>query len=248
MTKPLIGIASDISVLAGSSRERASVPMSYIESVLAAGGIPLLIPPQAPNAAEILARIDGLVLVGGNDCDPALFGEEPHPSLTLVDRRRQESDFELARLARELEVPTLGVCLGMQMMNVAAGGTLIQDIPSQFPTEVAHASDPENRSSHPVTIAAGSRLAAVVGAGEHVVKSTHHQAVRDEGRGLRFTATAPDGITEALEDPAHSFYVGIQWHPEDMAGDPAGDQIFRSFVEEARARALRRHGAAISSE
>ncbi|HEU5163079.1 MAG TPA: gamma-glutamyl-gamma-aminobutyrate hydrolase family protein [Thermoanaerobaculia bacterium] len=238
MTSPLIAIAADIAAAEG--RERASVPASYIEAVRRAGGMPLLVPPgEDGEAAAVVGRADALLLVGGNDCDPALFGEEPHPSIELIDPRRQRSDLALAAAARRAGLPTLGICLGMQIMNVAAGGTLIQDIPSQVGGRIPHGGESSDRARHAVTVDEGSRLAALIGAGRHDVNSTHHQAVRAAGSGIALTAVADDGVVEALEDPAHPFYLGVQWHPEDMAGERAADPLFEAFIAAARERAKR---------
>src|ERR1043166_10248683 len=137
MTKPLIGIGSDVYVHEGE-RDRAFVFTTYVDSLRRAGAIPVLIPPQPENAAEIVDDLDGLLLAGGDDCDPAAYGEPRHPTVEPMDARRQANDLALAKLARERGLPTLGICLGVQVMNVAAGGTLIQDIDSQHETEVEH--------------------------------------------------------------------------------------------------------------
>ncbi|HVR43925.1 MAG TPA: gamma-glutamyl-gamma-aminobutyrate hydrolase family protein [Thermoanaerobaculia bacterium] len=234
--KPLIGIGADILTPQDGGKERAFNYLSYVEAVRKAGGIPLLIPPQADAAAAILCRIDGLVLVGGNDCDPALWGEEPHPSIVPMDRRRQASDLELARGARSLGIPTLGVCLGMQMMAIASGGRIIQDIASEIDTPITHAGTASDRPCHEIVVREGTRLAEIVGSGRHLVNSTHHQAIRNPVAGLRVSAEASDGIVEAIEDPGHPYYLGVQWHPEDMVGEPAGEGPFRGLVDAARGR------------
>lgn len=237
MATPVIAIAADIGIPEGARRERAFVLSSYLDAVRRAGLVPVLIPPGEEATAAVLDRVDGLLLVGGADCDPALWGEEPHPSVEPMDARRQRNDLALARAARDRSLPTLGICLGMQIMNIAAGGTLIQDIPSMVGERIAHDGDGSGRARHEVTVAEGTRIAALIGAGAHEVNSTHHQAVRGAGGGIRFTAAAADGVVEALEDPEHPFYVGVQWHPEDMAGEPAADRLFDGFAAAARARA-----------
>jgi len=234
MTKPLIGIGSDIYVLPGE-RDRAFVYTTYVEALRRAGAVPVVIPPQPENARELLESLDGLLLAGGEDCDPAVYGEERHPSVEMMDQRRQENDLSLAKLARERGLPTLGICLGVQVMNVAAGGTLIQDIDSEHETEIEHVSEPEDRARHDVLVESDTRLAKILGTRELVVNSSHHQAIRDAGSGLRVTAHAPDGIIEGLEDPKHPFYVGVQWHPEDMPGEESARRIFGAFVDAAKA-------------
>jgi putative glutamine amidotransferase len=234
MTKPLIGIGSDIYIVPGE-RERAFAYLTYVESLRRAGAVPVVIPPQPENAHEIVEGLDGLLLAGGDDCDPAAYGQERHPTVDpVMDPRRQSNDFSLAAAARQRGIPTLGVCLGMQVMNVAAGGTLVQDIGSHIETEIQHASIPEDRARHDVNIEQGSRLASIVGERELNVNSSHHQAIGNVGEGLHVTAHAPDGIIEGLEDPRHPFYVGIQWHPEDMKGERSAHSIFGAFIAAAR--------------
>lgn len=247
LSKPIIGIGSDVHVVSGE-RDRAFVYTTYTESLRRAGAIPVIIPPQPENAAELVAQLDGLVLAGGEDCDPSLYGEEPHPNVTeLMDGRRQDNDYALAKAAREAGIPTLGICLGLQMMNVAAGGTLVQDIDAQVETEIQHASVPEDRARHDVIIEQGTKLSKMVPAVELNVNSSHHQAISRVGEGLRVTAHAPDGIVEGLEDPKHPFYVGVQWHPEDMKGEDSAATLFRAFLEAARQYAeLKKQGTVLS--
>jgi putative glutamine amidotransferase len=234
MTKPIIGIASDIQHVPGE-RERAFVYLPYVEALRRSGAIPILIPPQPENAIDIVESLDGILLAGGDDCDPALYGEERHPSVEpMADPRRQANDLTLARVARERGIPTLGICLGLQMMNVAGGGTLVQDIASELETEIEHASIPEDRGRHDVIVQEGTQLAGILPAVELNVNSSHHQAIGRVADGLRITAHAPDGIVEGLEDPRHPFYVGVQWHPEDMTGEGSASSIFGAFVEAAR--------------
>lgn len=233
MTKPLIGIGSDIQSPPGK-RERAFAYLTYVEALRRAGAIPVVIPPQPENARELIRELDGLLLAGGDDCDPAVYGEARHPSVDPMDPRRQANDVSLAKVARESGIPTLGICLGVQVMNVAAGGTLVQDIDSQVDTEIQHASQPEDRARHDVLVEQGTRLSRILGDREFNVNSSHHQAISRVGDGLRVTAHAPDGIIEGLEDPRHPFYVGVQWHPEDMSGEDSATSIFGAFVDAAR--------------
>src|SRR6266540_2342332 len=206
MTKPLIGIGSDVLQKQGE-RDRAFVYTTYVDSLRRAGAIPLLIPPQPENAADVVDDLDGILLAGGDDFDPAAYGEPRHPAVEPMDPRRQENELSLARIARERGIPTLGICLGVQVMNVAAGGTLIQHIES----DIDHTSEPSDRHRHEVAIDGGTRLARIVG---------------------------------GLEDPRHPFYVGVQWHPEDMSGEESASAIFGAFVEAARKHAeMKRRGA-----
>lgn len=236
MKKPIIGIGSDVALQKGE-RDRAFVFTTYVDSLRRAGAVPVLIPPQPENAVSLIESLDGILLAGGEDCDPAAYGEERHDSVEPMDPRRQANDVTLARLAREHGLPTLGICLGVQVMNVAAGGTLIQDIATSVETDIDHASEPSDRHRHDVRVEDGTRLSAILGEREFNVNSSHHQAIKDVGRGLRVTAHAPDGIIEGLEDPTHPFYVGVQWHPEDMPDETSAKSIFGAFVEAARLRA-----------
>lgn len=233
MTKPIIGIGTDVQSPTGE-RERAFIYLTYVEALRRAGAIPVLVPPQPENAKEIVDELDGVLLAGGEDCDPALFGEQRHPTVEPMDPRRQTNDVSLAEAARERGIPTLGICLGVQVMNVAAGGSLVQDIDSQMETEIQHASEPENRARHDVLVEQGTKLAAILGERELNVNSSHHQAIKRVGEGLRVTALAPDGVIEGLEDPKHPFYIGVQWHPEDMSGEASATGIFGAFVDAAR--------------
>lgn len=234
MSKPLIGIGCDIFRKSGE-RDRAFAFTTYTEAVRRAGGIPVVIPPQPENAPDVVDELDGILLAGGDDCDPAAYGEQRHPTVEpMMDPRRQQNDLTLARAARQRGIPTLGICLGVQVMNVAAGGTLIQDIGSELDTEINHASEPSDRHRHDVIVEKGTKLSTILGERELNVNSSHHQAIRNVGGGLCVTAQAPDGIIEGLEDPQHPFYVGVQWHPEDMTGEASASTLFGAFIEAAR--------------
>lgn len=233
MTKPLIGIGCDVLQQQGE-RDRAFAFTTYTEAIRRAGGIPVIIPPQPENAPDIVEELDGILLAGGEDCDPAAYGEPRHPSVEPMDPRRQNNDLTLAKTARDRGIPTLGICLGLQMMNIAAGGSLIQDINSAMKTDIDHASEPSDRHRHGVTLESGTKLANILGQRELDVNSSHHQAIRTPGNGLRVTAHAPDGIIEGLEDPSHPFYVGVQWHPEDMKGEKSASTLFGAFIDAAR--------------
>lgn len=247
MSKPIIGIGADV-VPGRGSRDRAFIFMTYTEALRRAGAIPVIIPPQPENAADLVEGLDGVLLAGGEDADPALYREERHPTVTkIMDARRQSNDVALAKAARERGIPTLGICLGMQVMNIAAGGSLVQDIDAQVGTAIEHASKPENRKRHGVRIEQGTKLADILPAVELNVNSSHHQAVKDVAAGLRITAHAPDGIVEGLEDPKHPFYVGVQWHPEDMKGEESSRVLFEAFVRAAREYAEKKGETTLSS-
>lgn len=246
MSKPVIGIGSDVSHVEGK-RDRVFVYNNYAEALRRAGAIPVIIAPQPENAAEVVESLDGILLAGGPDCDPAAYNEAPHETVTeVLDPRRQSNDLSLAKAAREHRIPTLGICLGMQLMNVAAGGSLIQDIDSHLDTEIRHESMPEDRARHDVMVEQGTKLATLLPEAELNVNSSHHQAVKDIGAGLRITAHAPDGIVEGLEDPRHPFYVGVQWHPEDMTGEASAEALFDAFITAAREYAEEKKSAVVA--
>jgi putative glutamine amidotransferase len=181
----------------------------------------VLVPPAPEETLHaIFARLDGLLLPGGVDIDPDEFGEDRHPKLGTVEAERDTLELALCRWALAENKPVLGICRGIQAMNVAAGGTLYQDIPAQYPTTIVHANDsarlPRSFLAHDVLLEANTRLAELVGAEPLPVNSWHHQAVKDVGRGLVVSARARDGIIEGVEAPAHRFAVAVQFHPEDL--------------------------------
>ena len=218
------------------------IAQTYVRAVELGGGAPVVIPPHLEERElhAIFERLDGLILSGGGDILPASFGEEDSGLLWFVDERRDRAELALARWALAEELPLLAICRGIQVLNVAAGGTLIQDIPTQVPNALTHstvAGRPVAVVAHTVDVADGSRLAALFGAGELGVNSAHHQAVKAMGAGLVVTARAPDGVIEGLEQPDHPFCVGVQWHPEAMVERyPAMRHLFEALVEAAQPR------------
>ena len=207
----------------------------YLAAVWAAGGVPVLLPwQQRQPGLEPLPRLDGLLLTGGGDVAPALYGQAPHPRLGTVLEPRDEAELALVRWAREHDLPTLGICRGAQVMVVAAGGTLVQDIPSQLPGAVCHKGEGEpGRVPHDVRLAAGSLVHHVLGADTVTVNSTHHQCAEKLGD-LVATAWSQDDLVEAVELPAARFMLGLQWHPEDLwETDPQQLRVFQALVAAA---------------
>ena len=237
-TAPVIGIScSTLPPESSDEHRRHSIPEVYIDCVVNAGGLPLILPNiDAAHVPAYLSRIDGLVLSGGYDIDPESFGEHPHPKLGVVDFTRDAFELALCRGVREQGIPTFPICRGMQVINVAYGGTLIQDIPSQVDDHIAHAQRTIRRSSlgHSIEIVEGSHLHEVAGTLKTRVNSYHHQGVKDVADGLVVTARAPDGVIEALEDPSHPWCVAVQWHPERRPDDPLTQALFTGLVEAAR--------------
>jgi putative glutamine amidotransferase len=239
---PLIGVTTSITV--GEYPERAYVNSAYLRAVEQAGGIPVLLAPQlSPAAREALwGRIDGLVLTGGGDVEPARFGEATtHPRTTLVSAERDALELELVDRALRDDVPMFAICRGLQVLNVALGGSLHQHLPDVFGTKVEHTQKKETRdlATHDVKVQTeGTRLGTIVGGPELRVNSYHHQAVARVGQSLREVAWAPDNVIEALEhDDRRRFVVAVQWHPEELVGhDAAARALFTAIVDAARSR------------
>lgn len=217
-----------------------SLARSYAWAVLSSRGAPVILPPhlERPALRAVFDRLDGLLLSGGGDVAPSFYGEEDGGALGRVDERRDRTELALARWALAGEMPLLAVCRGIQILNVAAHGTLVQDILTELPDALDHRSvegRPPYEIAHTVNVTAGSLLASLVGAGALDVNSAHHQAVKDVGTDLVVTARAPDGVIEGLEAPHLPFCLGVQWHPEAMVGDcPAMRRLFEGFISAAR--------------
>lgn len=230
--RPLIGITADFEQETGRLRLNAA----YVRAVEAAGGLAVVLGGDSASVPGVLSRLDGVVLSGGGDIDPLRFGESAHPQIGRIEPVRDAYEIALAQLAHERGVPLLGICRGCQVMAVAGGEGLYQDIPSQAPSDIRHV-QPEARSetTHTVRIRAGTRLQAITGREVIEVNSFHHQSVRAVPAGCRQAGEAPDGIIEAFEDPAHPFWVAVQWHPEELARDSEVAQaLFAALVQAAR--------------
>jgi len=224
---------------------RYGVAVNYIHAVEIAGGLPLMIPlSRDPSLLEdYFATLDGLMLPGGMDVDPVHYGEEPHKLLEEVDPVRDETELYLTKRALKEDMPVLGICRGEQLMNVAAGGSLFQDIGSQSPNEVIrHFQDfAQEWPSHSIEVKPDTLLSRIIPERRLRVNSYHHQAVRRIAPDFRVAATAPDGIVEAIESTRHSFALGVQWHPELLVDNLDFNlALFRKHVEAAvRYRAAR---------
>ena len=219
--------------------ERTGVNAAYVDSVTAAGAVPVILPPTiAPDhAVHALEGMDGVLLSGGEDIDPMWYGMDPAAQLAAVDPARDRFEFALFTAARERGLPVLGICRGLQLVNVAMGGVLWQDLPTERPSAVQHdRADARDVRTHAIALAAGSRTADALGACELAVNSFHHQAVRTLASGLVATAHAADGLVEAFEGTDGAWLVAVQWHPEEMHADPhAPDRgLFAALVEAAR--------------
>jgi putative glutamine amidotransferase len=244
--RPVIGIPTQtLQSLGGVSAEiPASWVMSqrYVLTLTNAGAIPWLIPLIDDDTLRgVYDSLDAVFLPGGADIDPASYGRQPHALCDKTDRDRDRVELALARWALADGKPMLGVCRGMQLINVAAGGTLFEDIAEQMPGAIRHDYFPFSEPgfsrdylAHDVDVVAGSRLARVFGPGSLMVNSMHHQGIRDLGEGLAVTARAPDGLIEALEGRDDCYLVGVQWHPEALTdSQEAPKDLFREFVQTA---------------
>jgi putative glutamine amidotransferase len=221
MKKPLIGIAAD---------KPRRIP-KYVRSVEKAGGEVELLYPDS-YSPEILDRIDGLLLTGGGDIDAAEFAEENHPKNHTINSKRDTMELTLTREALNRDIPVFGICRGLQVMNVAMGGNLYQDIPD-------HDDEKNSRQNvaHDVTIVEGTRLHQIIGKTHIGVNSFHHQAAKNLGKGLIATAKSHDGIVEGIENPDAPYFLGVQWHPEEFVDqDTDFHELFDSFINAARER------------
>ena len=239
MARPLIGVTTSITVRS-KGPERAFVNSAYLVAVQDAGGVPIPLPPQIgdPSLFELADRLDGLLLTGGGDIDPALFGEPPHPTLFEVVPARDRLEIALVRRFMESRRPILAICRGIQVLNVALGGTLYQDVTTDPGTQVQHQqTGPRDQPAHTVKVVPGSLLERILGSDHLEVNSMHHQAVKALGKGLLPVAFA-DALIEGVEldDPDTSHFVlGVQWHPEEMVGrDASARRLFRAFIDASR--------------
>lgn len=221
--RPIVAVSSTLVAEPGGPL-RVRTNAAYVRALEAAGLAPVVVPPLADPevAASIVAGAAGLLLTGGEDVDPARYGAAPHPALGPVNAARDATELALVEAARAAGCPVLAICRGIQLLNVALGGTLVQDLPSERPSAVAH--DPgagRDARTHEVRLVEGSRLARAAGATRVVANSLHHQAVDRVAPGLVVTGTAPDGVVEGVETPGDAWWVlGVQWHPEELTATP----------------------------
>ena len=234
MPRPVIAITATARSETDTDPVRVRLNAAYVDAVSRAGGLPLIAPPTDPDAApELVASVNGLLLTGGEDVDPTWYGAAAHSRLGRVTAIRDGWEIALTRAAAARRLPVFAVCRGIQVLNVALGGTLLQDIPSDWPGALRHEQE-EGRGdrTHPVRLAAGSRLATILGR-DPMVNSMHHQAIDTGATALTVVGTSPDGIIEAVESADAGWWaVGVQWHPEELDG--ADLRLFAAFVAAAR--------------
>ena len=241
--RPIIGITPDFSDGVRKDSRSQSEPTyflraRYSNAIKDLGGIPFVLPITADSKlrAELLRRIDGLLITGsGPDLDPRLYGERRKARFKIMSIQRSAFELGLAKQALKLDRPVLGICGGLQLLNVAMGGSLIQDIATQMRGSLTHQQETAaTRASHRVRIARGTQLHKILGADLLKVNSSHHQAPKKIAPGWVVNAVAPDGIIEGLESPRHRFAIGVQWHPEFLyPKDEASRRLFKAFLKEA---------------
>ena len=230
MSRPRIGLTLDLDARGGEYR----LARAYADAVLAAGGLPVPIPYGPGAAGAYLVLCQGLVITGGHfDVPPERYGEARRPGCGAVKPERTDLEWSLCEAALAGRIPLLGVCGGMQLMNVVQGGSLYQDLRVDAGLDAHEQPPPRDVPCHPVAVAPGTLLARLVGPDPLEVNSSHHQAVRRPGAGVLVSARAPDGVVEGLELADQAFAVGVQWHPERLAGDPRQRGLWRGLVEAA---------------
>lgn len=244
--KPLIGITCGILHDQTWHPPFIGHRQTYVDAIVRAGGAPVLIPPASDEAAlrAVFEHLDGLLLAGGGDVAPSHYGETPHAKLGPVAPLRDDAELAMARWAVAEGKPLFGVCRGIQVLNVALGGTLYQDIPSQIDGALAHDRSYERKDwsflAHEIRLAPDSRLCRWLGVERLMVNSLHHQAVRKVAPGLRAVAWSADGVIEAVEGVDERFIVGVQCHPEALqdSADPRWRRVFAAFVQHCLARQI----------
>ncbi len=240
MPYPLIGITTARRPHA-EVRSQIVITEAYVQAVAAAGGCPVMIPlGLSPELLEnLLARLDGILFTGGGDIDPAFYGAAPHPKVGDVDLDRDGVELYLLEKAVSQEVPFLGICRGLQLINVGLGGTLYADITAQRSGSLRHdyyPDYPRDYLAHPVDVRTESRLAGILGNSQVEVNSLHHQGIDRLAPSLEQVASAPDGMVEAVELPDHPFGLAVQWHPEWLGAHAPMRALFEAFVQAAESR------------
>ncbi len=234
--RPLIGINTDFRVSPKTRATFSHMPSGYYDCLLTANALPVMIPPliRESELLPILERLDGVVLTGGDDLDPRKMGLSPHPSVSMIPERREIADRLLCKLVQQQKIPTLGIGLGMQELNVIAGGGLFVHLPEDLPKCIPHYDPHGGAHRHTVVMQPKTRLHDIYGPGEIRVNSYHHQGVRKLAPIYRTAASAPDGLIEAFEGKDPTWWVvGVQWHPENEGHISLDMQLVEAFVEAA---------------
>jgi putative glutamine amidotransferase len=238
---PACTVAVTASIRPDGDTSRVRLTAAYVTALENAGLVPLIVPPlsSASAAASVLNSVSGLVLTGGEDVDPARYGQQRHEKVRSVNAARDATEAALVEEAKSRRLPVLAICRGIQILNVALGGTLIQDIPSEIPTTISHDDEgPRDSRTHEISVEPGSLIARAIGTEHATVNSFHHQSVLRVADGMRVTAKSPDGVIEGIESTDKSWWVmGVQWHPEEMteSAEPWDRGLFRAFARKLEA-------------
>ncbi|MBU2644646.1 gamma-glutamyl-gamma-aminobutyrate hydrolase family protein [bacterium] len=228
LRKPVIGLTTYGKKETGAYH----LPAVYIDCVRRAGGVAVLVPPDAEGAGSVYERLDGVVFTGGGDINPDRYEGAHHEQIYNIDDERDDGEFRIAEFILEKKIPTLAICRGIQVLNVFLGGTLHAHIPEVYGEIIRHRLLPKVACEHAVTIMPGTRLESILGQSELNVVSWHHQALRDVAGDMVITARSPDGVIEGIEIDSHPWLVGVQWHPELSAKeDPLQQRLFNRLVQ-----------------
>ena len=212
------------------------LPSDYVDSVRRSGACPILLPPGEEDLDSWLELVDGIIFPGGGDIEPSRYGGGEHEAIYMVDPERDTTEFALLEKVLDSGLPTLGICRGTQLLNVALGGTLVDHLPDHVGEEIAHSLPPREPTPHAIRVEKGSGLAEILGETEFDAESWHHQAIREIAPGLTAVAQAPDGTIEAVEKKDHPWLYAVQWHPElTAAREPLQQRLFNALTEAALA-------------
>ncbi len=232
MQPPLIGITAK-----REENKHTQIILNeyYTQSILSNGGLPVILPTGMPgNKAELAAiKLDGILISGGGDLEPATYHGSPHAKISGLDPARDELELSLVHACLKHRIPLFGICRGLQVINVAMGGSLYADITDQYSRQIDHSTKQFDLYAHTVDLLPDTHLAEITNARELRVNSLHHQAIRELAPGLKAVAHAPDGLMEAVEGTGGNYLLAVQWHPEALAADPAAQAIFSDFVHAA---------------
>jgi putative glutamine amidotransferase len=208
---------------------------AYVNAIRNAGGIPILLPPGEEHPQILLSKIDGLILAGGGDIEPQIYNGKAHDAVYAVDPERDRFEIELAKLAIDRNIPILGICRGLQVLNVAEGGNLVAHVPDRFGTAIAHRNEIETKCTlHKVEVKPHSKVAIALGVTTTEVTSWHHQAALNVASNWHIVAEAPDGVIEAIEHKTHPWAIAVQWHPEMACNDLNQQGLFQALVQAAK--------------
>jgi putative glutamine amidotransferase len=238
LPSPLIGLTTT-RTLSAHSYSYISVVEAYVSALIRAGASPLLIPMgiKEDGIKDVLSCLDGILFTGGGDVHPVRYGSPPHPKVKEVIEDRDQIEFQLVREAVERDLPCFGICRGLQVINVALGGTLYEDLQTQYPNSLKHdyeITQPRDFLAHEISVQEGSKLNQFLDLTTYEVNSFHHQGIRDLAPGLSITVQSPDGVIEGIELNAYPFGIAVQWHPEWMQDHPSMRALFSAFVDFAR--------------